>query len=175
MVIFVCDSNSHFQSPVSITWEDFNIKNSMLLSVMACSLVRVTTFQRNLLPPPVRQVILHRWWRQQIPLKHQYTATILQSITFQKTESSLSLPWKPKTLRNFIYLCDLRCSCCCWWRSVFWGMRPCWLVGLHIEGSWRLEGSKILQNTGNKLPYNTMPYPRGLLSSFHFTAYVILF
>lgn len=170
MVIFECDSNSHFQSPVSITWEDFNIKNSMLLSVMACSLVCVPTFQRNLLRQSVMQVILHQWWRQQIALKHQYTATTLQSITFQKTGSSLSLLWKPKTLQNFIYLCDLRCSHCCWWRSVFWGMRPCWLVGLHIQGNSRVEGTKILQNTGNKLPY-----PRGLLSSFHFIVYVILF
>lgn len=51
VVIFECDSNSHFQSPVSITWEDFNIKNSMLLSVMACCVVCVPTFQRNMLPP----------------------------------------------------------------------------------------------------------------------------
>ena len=83
---------------------------------------------------------------------------------------------KTQSLAKFC-LCDLRYSCCCWWRSVFWGMRPCWLVGLHTEGSWRLEGSKFLRNTGNKLPYNTMPCPRGLtatLISFHCLCYSFL-
>lgn len=54
------------------------------------------------------------------------------------------------------------------------GIGPCWLIGLHIQGCWRLEGSKILQNASNKIAYNTMLYPGGLLSSLHCLHYSFL-